>query len=304
MELTITRNKFGELAGSPIFQDGKVIFPVFENPELAKEGEVWEAELVKLIPLNKVDRKGKPMFKGVFRLILPELPAPQIKEHYYSNGYVRILEGVSYIKYYRVGGKVKADHTNYYFYWKDLPVEIADKYKKEIETYKRVMSIDNKIIRVVATGKVFSSDYNCEVDLNAKKLKVWENIEKEVAEYRGFVKDTTTFEVVEKEFLSRRVESKEFELDIDVRKVKRIIERWSSYAPKYSNSEDNVRESRVDSRRYCYTKIAQIGYKWTADHNLPLEREGFKELSSEILEFKEVSHCLERETVLSEEIIN
>jgi len=68
MRLKITKNKFGELSGSPIFEDGKVIFPSFTNPEIAQEGEEWEVELIKLIPLNKVDKKGQPMFKGIFVL--------------------------------------------------------------------------------------------------------------------------------------------------------------------------------------------------------------------------------------------
>jgi hypothetical protein len=71
-KLETTRNKFGELSSSPIFEDGKVIFPSFTNPELAREGETWEVELVKLIPLNKVDKKGQPMFKGIF--VLKRLP--------------------------------------------------------------------------------------------------------------------------------------------------------------------------------------------------------------------------------------
>jgi hypothetical protein len=72
MKLKIIKNKFGELAGSPIFEEGKVIFPTFTNPDVAREDEEWEVELIRLIPLNKVDKKGQPMFKGIF--VLKRLP--------------------------------------------------------------------------------------------------------------------------------------------------------------------------------------------------------------------------------------
>jgi len=53
MELKVTKDKYGKLSSAPIFQDGKVIFPAFINAKLAREGEVWEAYLIELVPLNK-----------------------------------------------------------------------------------------------------------------------------------------------------------------------------------------------------------------------------------------------------------
>lgn len=61
-------NKFGELSSDPIFKDGKVFFPSFTNPRIAREGEEWEVTFVRWTPLNKVDKKGQPMFKGEYTL--------------------------------------------------------------------------------------------------------------------------------------------------------------------------------------------------------------------------------------------
>jgi hypothetical protein len=85
--MEIKTNKFGELSGEPIFKEGKIIFPSFTNPKLAREGEKWEAELIKTIPLNKVDKKGQPMFKGIFRLLDPIISAIAIG----SDGKIRVI---------------------------------------------------------------------------------------------------------------------------------------------------------------------------------------------------------------------
>lgn len=87
MEMKIKKDKFGELSSDPIFEEGKVIFPSFTNPELAREGETWDVELIKEIPLNKVDKKGQPMFKGIFRLINPIISTIAIG----GNGEARVI---------------------------------------------------------------------------------------------------------------------------------------------------------------------------------------------------------------------
>jgi hypothetical protein len=87
MRMEIKKDKFGKLSSDPIFKDRKIIFPSFTNPELAREGETWEAELIKEIPLNKVDKKGQPMFKGIFRLLDPIVYQIAIG----SDGKIRII---------------------------------------------------------------------------------------------------------------------------------------------------------------------------------------------------------------------
>lgn len=51
------------------FEGGKVYFYEIKNSHLAEEGQDWEFVVLKEIALNKVDKKGQPMFKRVVSLI-------------------------------------------------------------------------------------------------------------------------------------------------------------------------------------------------------------------------------------------
>lgn len=68
VKIKIKKNKFGTLEGEPIFENKKVIFPVFKNKDsflYLAEGQEWETEIITVIPLNRTDKKGQPMFKGI-----------------------------------------------------------------------------------------------------------------------------------------------------------------------------------------------------------------------------------------------
>jgi hypothetical protein len=87
MIFKIKRDKFGRLTSDPIFRNGRVVFPAFENLKLVREDEIWEADIIEEIPLNKVDRKGQPMFRGIVRLLNPVISAVIIRD----NGSIEIM---------------------------------------------------------------------------------------------------------------------------------------------------------------------------------------------------------------------
>ncbi len=61
-ELKLEKDKYNKLTFPPSFERGKVCFYKITNPNLAQVGQDWDFIVLKEIPLNKVDKKGQPMF--------------------------------------------------------------------------------------------------------------------------------------------------------------------------------------------------------------------------------------------------
>lgn len=64
--MIVCKNKYNELAFSPLFTKDRLYFYKILNPNLAKEGEDWDFSLVKEIPTKKVDVRGRQI---IIRLV-------------------------------------------------------------------------------------------------------------------------------------------------------------------------------------------------------------------------------------------
>ena len=274
MRLKVTKNKFGELSSSPIFEDGKVIFPSFANPHLAKEGEVWEAELLKLVPLNKVDKKGQPMFKGIFRLIPPTIPEDTWEVRYDPYYPEPLPYEIVHTHYYKNGGVVERTTTSYFFGSEErmakLPAEIKEKFKNEIAHYKTAEQVHK--IEFSKTNKIkdfYPIGYKIDV---AEKELIVSYIKKYYLERREtFLKSFATGETITEISLQTSPDQEQGEIRVKVnlipKKRKVYKTEFDAEGPLYVNSMVNHIGRNVWNGYHIY--VTQYGYEWQRIEDLP-----------------------------------
>jgi len=294
----LIKNKFGEFGFEPSFEDGKIYFYKIINPNIAdlKEGDYWEFRIITEKCQNKVDKKGQPMFLRLVELILPEIPPDNGQESLaIEKGYAY---GVSKVSYKRQGGRLIRYINTFYFMDSEkpnkFPFEMKEKYRKEIEIYCKIKSLEK--VEFIPSKEISGISYEViDISLDGisvkKKIKYYD-IRKEMVFDRIEGDNVIMKEVVSKQETSDNYDIEEIHFDIKKKPIHRLVE-YQTYSWDWTMTEsDGTPVTSMGSIAECKIETYE---EWGFDYevtneNFPKElekiRTGFICVKDKLISFR------------------